>query len=182
MAICLHFGILTLAFCLLQIRLNEGLLFSRCKVFTGSVSSSRFQPWTYPPSIIHKSTEKDDINATNSSEFSVVKPLQVGLKDANTSIREAKMIKTVRERKAPGTFIGTESDQSFGELLASYFVPGSVAIWAVGYGAVFLIETQGDGLGDIGGYLGAGLACLLLFSLMAAAIFEIVKPTDSLPV
>ena len=63
------------------------------------------------------------------------------------------------------TFGGTESK----------FVPAFVAVWAVGYSAVALLETSGDGLGDSGGFIGVGLVAVLMFALVGAAAYEVFK-------
>jgi hypothetical protein len=85
----------------------------------------------------------------------------------------------VRE-KNESTFIGPNDteNQSVAGLL-KYFVPGFVAIWAAGYGAVFLAEISGNGLGDNGGFIGAGLAVFLLMALVGAAGYEVFKPLPS---
>ena len=51
-----------------------------------------------------------------------------------------------------------------------------VAICTLGYSAVFFAEIQGNGLGDLGGYIGAAFACVLLLALVSAAIYETFKP------
>ena len=55
-------------------------------------------------------------------------------------------------------------------------VPGFVGVWAVGYSLLAYFETQGPGLGDLGGKLGVAFACILLLTLVAAALFEVLKP------
>ena len=55
-------------------------------------------------------------------------------------------------------------------------VPGFVGVWAVGYTLLAYFETQGPGLGDLGGKLGVGFACILLLTLVAAALYEVLKP------
>ena len=88
--------------------------------------------------------------------------------------------KYIVKEKKENTFIGpdTESNQSMAGLI-KYFVPGFVAIWAAGYGAVFLAELSGNGLGDTGGFIGAGLAVFLLLALVGAAGYEVFKPLPS---
>ena len=88
--------------------------------------------------------------------------------------------KTITKEKKENTFIGpnTETDQSMSGLI-KYFVPGFVAIWAVGYGGVFFAEISGNGLGDSGGFIGAGLAVFLLLALVGAAGYEVFKPLPS---
>lgn len=84
--------------------------------------------------------------------------------------------KKEKEAKKENTFIGNnEGDQTYAGLI-KYFVPGFVAIWAAGYGAVFLAEISGNGLGDTGGFIGAGLAVFLLLALVGAAGYEVFKP------
>ena len=59
------------------------------------------------------------------------------------------------------------------------FVPAFVGFWAVGYSLLAYVETSGTtGLGDIGGYLGAGFAVLLLLVLVGVAVYETFKPEE----
>ena len=75
------------------------------------------------------------------------------------------------------TFIGPSDDKAHTmPSLIQYFVPGFVLIWAAGYSAIFLGEMQGDGLGDIGGFLGVGFTVFLLLALFGAAAYETFKP------
>ena len=85
--------------------------------------------------------------------------------------------KNAKTEKNENTFIGSNNgaDQTYAGLI-KYFVPGFVAIWAAGYGAVFLAEISGNGLGDTGGFIGAGLAVFLLLALVGAAGYEVFKP------
>ena len=55
-------------------------------------------------------------------------------------------------------------------------VPAFVGVWAAGYLLLAFVETQGPGLGDLGGTLGVAFACVLLLSLVAAAFYEVLKP------
>jgi hypothetical protein len=48
-------------------------------------------------------------------------------------------------------------------------------LWAVGYTLLAAFETAGEGLGDLGGYIGAGFAVVLLIALVAAAAYEVFK-------
>lgn len=73
--------------------------------------------------------------------------------------------------------VGSESQSMAGVL--KFFIPGFVALWAVGYGAIFLAEISGNGLGDKGGFIGAGLAVFLLLALVGAAGYEVFKPLPS---
>ena len=78
------------------------------------------------------------------------------------------------------TFIGPADDKAHTtSSLIQYFVPGFVFIWAAGYGAVFLAELQGDGLGDSGGFLGVGFTVFLLLALFGAAAYETFKPSNN---
>jgi hypothetical protein len=52
------------------------------------------------------------------------------------------------------------------------FVPGFVLAWAIGYSVISILELQGGGLGDLGGYFAAGFAFLLLFGIVGAAVWE----------
>ena len=75
------------------------------------------------------------------------------------------------------TFIGPSEDKAHTTTaLIQYFVPGFVFIWATGYGAVFLAEIQGEGLGDTGGVIGVGFTVFLLLALFGAAAYETFKP------
>lgn len=78
------------------------------------------------------------------------------------------------------TSVGSDRGQS--QSLAGvlkFFIPGFVALWAVGYGAIFLAEITGNGLGDKGGFIGAGLAVFLLLALVGAAAYEVFRPLPS---
>ena len=56
------------------------------------------------------------------------------------------------------------------------FVPVFVGAWAIGYTALAAVETSGNGgLGDLGGYIGAGFAVVLLLALVGAAAYEVFK-------
>ena len=80
-------------------------------------------------------------------------------------------------KKKEYLFIGPNDDKAHTpSSLIQYFVPGFVFIWAAGYGAVFLAELQGNGLGDQGGFIGVGFTVFLLFALFGAAAYEIFKP------
>ena len=85
----------------------------------------------------------------------------------------------VPEKKEP-SFAGSDSEQnqSLAGLL-KFFIPGFVALWAAGYGAIFLAEITGNGLGDKGGFIGAGLAVFLLLALVGAAGYEVFRPLPS---
>lgn len=79
---------------------------------------------------------------------------------------------------SPKRFIGTKQDEKeTTSNLMGYFVPGFVAIWAIGYTFLFIAETGSGGLGDTGGIVGVGLVCLLMVSLFSVALFETFKPT-----
>ena len=88
--------------------------------------------------------------------------------------------KSIVKEKKENIVIGpdTESSQSISGLI-KYFVPGFVAIWAAGYGAIFFAEISGNGLGDSGGFITAGLAVFLLFALVGVAGYEVFKPLPS---
>ena len=88
--------------------------------------------------------------------------------------------KSIVKEKKENIIIGpdTESSQSMSGLI-KYFVPGFVAIWAAGYGAIFFAEISGNGLGDSGGFITAGLAVFLLFALVGVAGYEVFKPLPS---
>jgi hypothetical protein len=60
-----------------------------------------------------------------------------------------------------------------------YFIPGFVAFWAVGYGVLFLAETSGTGLGDVGGFVGAGLVVILVIALVGTLISEVFRPQSA---
>jgi hypothetical protein len=62
--------------------------------------------------------------------------------------------------------------------LMSRFVPAFFGVWALGYTIISLVDTQGGGLGDSGGYIGAGFAVVLLFALVAAAAYETFRDFD----
>ena len=57
-----------------------------------------------------------------------------------------------------------------------FFVAGFIAVWAVGYSLLAYVETSGPGLGDLGGYIGAGFAILLIFGLLGVPLYEVFKP------
>ena len=57
-----------------------------------------------------------------------------------------------------------------------YFIPGFVAFWAIGYSVLFLAETSGTGLGDVGGFIGAGLVVVLVIALVGTLITEVFRP------
>ena len=71
--------------------------------------------------------------------------------------------------------IGKDDAQS-SSLIMKYFIQGFVGIWAFGYGALFVAELSGDGLGDSGGYIGTSFAVFLLLALVGAAAYETFKP------
>jgi hypothetical protein len=61
-------------------------------------------------------------------------------------------------------------------LTTDFVVPGFVAIWALGYSAIAYYETQGEGFGEVGGAVSVVFTCVLLFFLVGAALFEVLKP------
>jgi hypothetical protein len=97
----------------------------------------------------------------------------------NSYFQQLAFRRIVPEKKE-STFIGPNNteNQSVAGLL-KYFIPGFVALWAGGYGAIFLAEISGNGLGDKGGFIGAGLAVFLLLALVGAAGYEVFKPLPS---
>ena len=60
-----------------------------------------------------------------------------------------------------------------------YFIPGFVAFWAIGYSVLFLAETSGTGLGDVGGFIGAGLVVVLVIALVGTLISEVFRPQSA---
>ncbi len=54
----------------------------------------------------------------------------------------------------------------------SKFVPVFFGVWAFGYTAISFVDISGGGLGDTGGYIGAGFAVVLLLALVGAAAYE----------
>lgn len=60
----------------------------------------------------------------------------------------------------------------------SRFVPIFFGVWALGYSGISIIDVGGGGLGDSGGYVGAGFAVILLLALVAAAAFEVFRDFD----
>ena len=62
--------------------------------------------------------------------------------------------------------------------LMSRFVPIFFGVWALGYSGISIIDVGGGGLGDSGGYVGAGFAVILLLALVAAAAFEVFRDFD----
>jgi hypothetical protein len=51
-----------------------------------------------------------------------------------------------------------------------YFIPGFV---------LFLAETSGTGLGDVGGFVGAGLVVILVIALVGTLISEVFRPQSA---
>ena len=47
--------------------------------------------------------------------------------------------------------------------------------WALGNTIISVYDVVGGGLGDTGGYIGAGFAVFLLFALVAAVTYEIFR-------
>lgn len=97
----------------------------------------------------------------------------------NSYFQQLGFRRIVKEKKE-STIIGPNDteNQSVAGLL-KYFIPGFVGLWAAGYGAIFLAEISGNGLGDKGGFIGAGLAVFLLLALVGAAGYEVFKPLPS---
>ena len=56
------------------------------------------------------------------------------------------------------------------------FVAFFFAAWALGYSALSYVEVTGGGLGDVGGYIGAGFAVVLILTLLGATLYEVFKP------
>ena len=54
----------------------------------------------------------------------------------------------------------------------SKFVPAFFGIWALGYSFISAVDVAGGGLGDSGGYIGAGFAVVLLLTLVGASVYE----------
>ena len=69
---------------------------------------------------------------------------------------------------APLFMANADEDDAMGK-----FVPLFFGIWALGYTIISVYDVVGGGLGDTGGYIGAGFAVFLLFALVAAATYEI---------
>ena len=61
----------------------------------------------------------------------------------------------------------------------SYFVAGFVTIWAVGYSVIGYVETT-EGMGDLGGYVGAIFLLVLLFTLIGAAVVEVFRADNDI--
>mmetsp|Transcript_18288 Transcript_18288/g.18368 ORF Transcript_18288/g.18368 Transcript_18288/m.18368 type:complete len:151 (-) Transcript_18288:312-764(-) len=70
------------------------------------------------------------------------------------------------------------STRTDSNILLKYFIPGFIIIWAVGYSGLALVETTGEGLGDMGGIIGASFVVILTLALVGAAAFETFKPID----
>lgn len=97
----------------------------------------------------------------------------------NSYFQQLGFRRIVKEKKE-STIIGPNDSESQSVAgLLKYFIPGFVALWAAGYGAIFLAEISGNGLGDKGGFIGAGLAVFLLLALVGAAGYEVFKPLPS---
>jgi hypothetical protein len=77
---------------------------------------------------------------------------------------------TSSRRRPHSTKLRTSRES--GDKSMSKFVPGFIAVWAIGYLAIALAEIAGPGLGDVGGYIGAGFTGLLLMALVGAAAYE----------
>ena len=74
--------------------------------------------------------------------------------------------------------------KSDGEGWTQYFVPGFVAVWALGYAGITIqqltFQQKGGGeelreLGERGGLLAVALTCLLFVALVGAALYESFK-------
>ena len=77
--------------------------------------------------------------------------------------------------------LNTQEPDSSGSSIqgfSKYFIPGFIGIWAGGYSIIGYIETSGGGLGDSGGFIGAGLCVFLLLSLVGAAAYEVFKTPE----
>lgn len=68
---------------------------------------------------------------------------------------------------APLLMANSDGDDAMGK-----FVPVFFGTWALGYTIISAYDTVGGGLGDMGGYIGAGFAVFLLLALVAAAAYE----------
>lgn len=80
-------------------------------------------------------------------------------------------------------------DTKIPDFFSSYFIPGFVAVWAIGYGGLFLQQMSyrftGDqdidafaaqGLGESGGLLGVAFTLLLFVALVGAVAYEVFRP------
>jgi hypothetical protein len=71
---------------------------------------------------------------------------------------------------------GRDPDEEQNPVLR-YFLPGFVGLWAVGYSLLAAYETTVEGgLGDAGGFIGAGFAVVLLLGLLGVTMYEVFKP------
>jgi len=85
---------------------------------------------------------------------------------------------------------GDPNAQENAGVLTKYFIPGFVAVWAVGYGALFVSQLSyrlddsglGDAgtsvqeLGERGGVLGVAFTIILFVVLVGYAGYEVMKP------
>lgn len=90
-------------------------------------------------------------------------------------VEDAEVERRIRLRQRAALDTGESRNSG---LRSDLIVPGFVGAWAVGYSLLAYVETQGPGLGDLGGKLGVAFACVLLITLVAAALFEVLKPED----
>ena len=74
---------------------------------------------------------------------------------------------------APLFMANSDGDDAMGK-----FVPAFFGLWAFGYTAISAYDVVGGGLGDTGGYIGAGFAVFLLLALVVAAAYETFRDFD----
>lgn len=94
--------------------------------------------------------------------------------DESEAETERRVYERQRRRPAPPL---PRSQPSAEGLPGDLLVPGFVGVWAIGYSTLALYETQGEGLGDLGGQIGVAFACSLLAILVCAALYETLKPS-----
>ena len=83
---------------------------------------------------------------------------------------------TQRGKHSQFELLASSSESNDNDDLVGKFVPAFVGIWALGYTLLAAVETSGDGLGDIGGFIGGGFAVVLLLALVGVAAYEVFKP------